>query len=211
VTGAAAHDLRPRAFAAGEHPTRAVFVRPFGAVGPKASPLHRRQHMSEPRKLRCYEYIDRPYEQVRVALHERARETLQRATSSGARRGDTLLANLQTEALGITLGVDVRVHAKEIRDEESVCGLAPVTTVVLTWQADRLPGLFPSMSAELSASPLASDETQLLFEGEYRPPLGAVGKAADAAALHRVAEASVHQFLREVVHLLRRDVPQQTR
>ena len=62
------------------------------------------------------------------------------------------------------------------------------------------------MVATLSAWPLSPEETQIEIEGDYTPPLGAVGRALDAAVLHRVAEAAVHRFLEDVVEQLRRDV-----
>jgi hypothetical protein len=180
---------------------------PEGASeGKLASPLHGPQRMSEPRKLRCYEYVDRPYEQVRIALRERARDTLQRATSSAVKRGQGLMASVQAGAAGITVGVNVLVQVKDIREEEAIGGLPPTTTFEIAWQAEQVPALFPTMTAEVSVTPLLSDETQVLLEGEYRPPLGLVGRAADAVALHRVAEASMHHFLREIVEQLRRDL-----
>jgi hypothetical protein len=163
--------------------------------------------MSEPRKLRCFEYIDRPYEQVRIALRERARGTLQRATSSAVQRGEALVARMQAGAAGITMGVNVRVQVKDVCEEQGIGGLPPATTFEIEWQAEQMPALFPSMTAEVSVTPLLSDETQVLLKGEYRPPLGPVGRAADAVALHRIAEASVHHFLRDIVEQLRRDVP----
>jgi hypothetical protein len=63
------------------------------------------------------------------------------------------------------------------------------------------------MHLELSAWPLSSTETQLEITGEYRPPLGMVGQAMDAALGHRIAEASVHSFLEDVVEQMKRDLP----
>jgi hypothetical protein len=62
------------------------------------------------------------------------------------------------------------------------------------------------MKAELSLWPLTSSETQLEIEGAYRPPLGVVGAAADAALGHRLAEATVHRFLDDVVEQVRREL-----
>ncbi|MGD0526293.1 MAG: hypothetical protein ABSE49_14170, partial [Polyangiaceae bacterium] len=67
----------------------------------------------------------------------------------------------------------------------------------------------PSMQLELSTWALSSTETQLEIVGEYRPPLGVVGNALDAAVGHRIAEASVHRFLDEVIEQMKRDLPTQ--
>ncbi len=163
--------------------------------------------MSEPRKLRCYEYVDRPYEKVRELLHHHPLELLQRATNSAAARATSLAANLKVGVAGIEIGVDVRTYVQRVRDEAGIAGLSPVTCVELAWEAARTPGLFPSMQAELSAWPLSSTETQLEITGSYRPPLGTVGTAIDAALGHRIAEASVHRFLEDVIEQLRREIP----
>jgi len=163
--------------------------------------------MSEPRKLRCYQYVNRSYDQVRALLHREPLELLQRATRSAAARAGELAANLHVTVGGIEVGVDVRPYVRRIRDEKGVAGLSPVTCLEIGWEASHAPGLFPSMHLELSAWALSSTETQLEIAGEYRPPLGIVGNAMDAAVGHRIAEASVHRFLDDVVEQMKRDLP----
>lgn len=164
--------------------------------------------MSEPRKLRCYQYVNRPYEQVCALLRHQPLDLLQRATTSAAVRAGALAANLRVAIGGIEVGVDVRPYVQRIREEKGVAGLSPVTVLELGWEANRAPGLFPSMQhLELSAWPLSSTETQLEITGEYRAPLGVVGQAMDAAIGHRIAEASVHSFLEDVVEQMKRDLP----
>jgi hypothetical protein len=63
------------------------------------------------------------------------------------------------------------------------------------------------MSGELSASPITFADTQIVFDGTYRPPLGGVGKALDALVGHRIAEAAVHRFVNEVVEEIHRELP----
>ncbi len=162
--------------------------------------------MLEPRPLRVYQYVNRPYERVREALYERGQELFQRATMSAAARTDVLAATLRVNASGIEIGVDVRIHLQRIRDEEWVKGLAPVTRVSLTWEAARATALFPSMNAELSVWPLYAGETQLELVGEYRPPMGVLGNALNALAGHRLAEAATHRLLDDLVEQLRREI-----
>jgi len=66
--------------------------------------------------------------------------------------------------------------------------------------------LFPLMNGELAIYPLTSTETQLDFLGFYEPPLGAVGKAVNAVAGHRIAEVSVHRFIDDVAAYLRQSL-----
>ncbi len=92
------------------------------------------------------------------------------------------------------------------REEEPIAGLSPVTCVDIGWEAARAPALFPLMRARLSAWPTTSDETQLEIEGEYQPPFGALGNTLDAVLLHRVAQASVHRLLEDVIAQIRREL-----
>jgi hypothetical protein len=163
--------------------------------------------MSEPRKLRCYQYVDRPYTQVRALLRGQPLELLQKATTSAAARARSVAANLKVDLGGIEIGVNVRPHVVRIGDQEGVAGLSPVTCVQFSWEAARTPALFPLMRAELSLWPLSSTETQIEIEGAYEPPLGTLGNAIDAVVGHRIAEASVHRFLDDVVEQIRREIP----
>jgi len=164
--------------------------------------------MSKPRTVRCYEYVNRPFDAVRELLRQRAPEVFQRATSSAATRAEAVGASLHAQVGTIDVGVDVRIHVQSITDEKGVAGMSPLTRVTLGWEAARATALFPVMKAELSLWPLTATETQLEIEGGYRPPLGAVGNLADAAIGHRVAEAAVHRFLADVVEQLRRELPE---
>jgi hypothetical protein len=166
--------------------------------------------MSEPRKLRCYQYVNRPYDAVRELFRQRPLEIFQPATTSAAERANAVEANLRAGVAGIDVGVDVRIHLHAVREEEGVAGMSPVTRVTLAWEATRAPSFFPVMRAELSFCPLTSTETQLEIEGTYRPPLGAVGNVVDAALGHRVAEATVHRFLDDIVEQIRRELPATT-
>lgn len=165
--------------------------------------------MNQVRKLRCYEYVNRPFASVRELLHREPLDLLQRATRSAAIRAGALAANLHVDVGGIEIGVDVRPHVQRVHDDQGVAGLQPVTRLEIGWEAVRTPGLFPSMQhLELSAWPLSSTETQLEIVGEYKPPLGAFGNAMDAAVGHRIAEASVHRLLEDVVEQMKRDLPE---
>ena len=161
--------------------------------------------MSEPRKLRCYEYVNRPYSRVSALLRTRGVEMFQRATRSAGARADALSSTLRVGGGAFEIGVDIRIHVRNAREEEGIAGMSPVTRLEIDWEAARAAALFPSMDAQLSAWPLSSDETQLEIEGEYRPPLGVFGNAMDALVGHRIAEAAVHRFLEDLTEQLRED------
>jgi hypothetical protein len=167
--------------------------------------------MSEPRNLRCYDYVNRPYPAVRKLFTERALDIFRRGTTSAAQRSKAVAASLHASFAGIDISVDIDVEVQGMREEEGVAGLSPVTRITLSWEAERGAALFPIMNAELSFWPLPSGETQLELEGAYRPPLGLLGSALDAAVGHRIAEAAVHRFLHDVIEQVRVDVGEDER
>jgi hypothetical protein len=69
------------------------------------------------------------------------------------------------------------------------------------WKATGATQLFPHMDAELVLAPLL-DATHLEFRGVYTPPMGPVGALLDRVALHRLAAATVRNFLERLVELI---------
>lgn len=162
--------------------------------------------MTDGYQIRFYEYVDRPYERVRNLMRSRAEEVLQRATSTAGERARGLVTRLRLDAAGFELGVDVVVQVTKRPDEEAQAGLPPITHLGLSWKAASREGLFPSMSAELSLSPMTFAETRVELDGVYRPPLAVVGRVFDAAVGHRIAEAVVHRLVRDLVEQIRREL-----
>ena len=161
--------------------------------------------MSNPRTLRCYDYVPIPYVKVREALRRDAVAIFQRATQSAATRAGEVSASLRAGVGPFEVGVDATIAIRNVTDEISALGDS-TTRIELTWSAARRAGLFPSMTAVLSLYPLSAGETQLDLDGEYRPPLGALGNALDALIGHRLAEAASLRFLRDVSVYLTREL-----
>jgi hypothetical protein len=155
--------------------------------------------MSEPRTLRCYEYVSRPYERVRETLLADT-SVLADATREAGARADALVATLHAPVSVFDIGAEVAIQIEGTPDERTEPGLGPITRVRFGWAPLRGQSILPTMEATLSIYALSPTETQLDLDGRYRPPLGAVGSALDALALHRVAEASVHRFLRDLAN-----------
>jgi len=59
-------------------------------------------------------------------------------------------------------------------------------------------GLFPALDADITLGRVDDQATTLTLTGVYRPPLGSVGAGLDQAILHRVAVATIHDFLSRV-------------
>jgi hypothetical protein len=155
------------------------------------------------REIRCYDYVNHSYEQVRDALSHDAIAVFQSATKAAASRAQSVAAELRVDIGGIAIEADIRIEVRKVEERPADSMSGPVTRLQLEWEAARNPRLFPFMKADLSIYPLTSTETQLDFSGVYEPPLGPLGKAMNAVAGHRIAEVSVHRFVNDVAGYLR--------
>lgn len=158
--------------------------------------------MSTGREIRCYDYVNHPYAQVRDVLSKDAPAIFQSATKAATARARSIASELHVDLGGIALEADIVISVKKIEEQTGEMK-APVTRLQLEWQAAKLPSLFPLMKAELSIYPLTGSETQLDFSGLYEPPFGALGKAMNAIVGYRIAEVSVHRFISDVAAYLR--------
>jgi hypothetical protein len=159
--------------------------------------------MSKGRKIRCYDYVNHPYERVRDALRQDALAVFQAATKAAASRAQSIAAELHVDVGGIGVKTDIRISVRAVEEKILDAMSTPGTRLLLEWEATTLPHLFPLMEAELFIYPLTATETQLDFSGHYEPPFGAVGKAINAIVGHRIAEVSVHRFVTDVAAYLR--------
>ena len=159
--------------------------------------------MSKGREIRCFEYVNHPYEQVRDALGGDALALFQSATKAAANRAHSVAAELRVNIAGIEVGTDIAISVKNIEEQARKVKSPPTTCLQLEWEAAKSPHLFPFMRAQLIIYPLTATETQLDFSGIYQPPLGVLGGALDTIVGHRIAEASVHRFVSDVAGHLR--------
>ena len=160
--------------------------------------------MTKGRKIRCYDYVNHPYEQVRTALSKDAVAVFQSATKAAASRADSIASELRLDVGGIGIQTDIWVSVRniELKDRAGMSG--PATRLQLEWEAARLPHLFPLMKAELTIYPLTATETQLDFNGLYELPFGSLGETLNAIVGHRVAKACVQRFISDVAEYLRK-------
>ena len=164
--------------------------------------------MTKRHELRCYDYVNRPHEQVHEALLADALGIFARATHSAAARAHHLGAELRVRIGALEIATDVEIQVVEVLNARSPDD-RPATRLDLTWQSKRRPGLFPEMTGSLWAYPLAPRETQIEFIGTYDPPLGLLGDAIDAVAMGQIAEASVQRFVSDIASFLRAELPVQ--
>jgi hypothetical protein len=142
--------------------------------------------------IRYYLDLAVPFEAVEAMLLDHPASWVPGLARDADEGGQRLLADVGFEVEARRLDKEV-----EIRIGEPYRG--PTKTVLpFTWRA--VPGgrLFPELEADIEVAALGAGRTQLSISARYRPPLGAVGRALDRALLHRVAEATVKDFLDRV-------------
>ena len=159
--------------------------------------------MDKASKIRCYDYVNHPYERVRDVLKQNALTVFLSATKTAASRAQSVAAELHVDFGGIGVKTDIKIAVKSVAEKVADSISMPATKLLVEWEAATLPRLVPLMKGELSVYPLTSTETQLDFSGIYKPPFGAVGKTMDAVIGHRIAEVSVHRFGNDVAAYLR--------
>ena len=160
--------------------------------------------MTKANEIRCFDYVNHPFEQVDKLLRADPLPVFSRATQRASARADTVASQLHVNVGAIEVATEIDIVVTRVEDLPRVgTKVAAGTRIVFEWKAKRAPGLFPLMKAELDVYPLTNTETQLDFHGQYEVPLGILGKGLDAVVGNRIAEASIHQFVTEVAQYLR--------
>jgi hypothetical protein len=139
--------------------------------------------------VRYYLELPLPVRQVEHAMLDAPAGWLSTVAGQAQRRGDRLLSEVGVGPLGPRLGRRVSIQLGQPVRFPSMVSLP------LTWEPLGLDGLLPRLEADLELGSLGGDRTQLAISARYRPPLGVVGQTVDRILLHRVAEATVKDFL----------------
>jgi|SRR5579862_5323491 len=142
--------------------------------------------------------INRDFDAIRAQVRADPRGLI--ATSAGAayRHGERVSLRL-TPLRGLQrLGKSIDVDLAEPYEHEDRLVLP------MHWRAPGATRLFPHLDGDLEFAPLGATTTQITLLASYDPPLGFVGRRADAMLLHRVAQASIRSFLVRVSQNLTR-------
>jgi len=121
--------------------------------------------------------------------------TAAQAASSGTGASDGTTGLTRVGPLGPVRGLSrvVEVQFGELIARDDSAQLA------LRWDAAGPGGgLFPALDADITLGRVDDQATTLTLTGVYRPPLGSVGAGLDQAILHRVAVATIRDFLGRV-------------
>jgi hypothetical protein len=143
--------------------------------------------------IRYFLDLGDPYDRVEEALLSDPWKWIPGEARAADNAGEQLLSDV---GFAVTNGhrVDKRV---EISFGQPVCAFGQAR-LPLSWSATGPARLFPSFEADLEIAALGPARTQISISGRYRPPMGSVGRVFDRALLHRVAEATVKDFLDRV-------------
>jgi hypothetical protein len=126
---------------------------------------------------------------IEAVLTDDPQALLQPIARRAAERGDQLLAD-------VGFGDTVRVERAVALHLHAPVRTSSKTLLPISWRATgSTAGLFPAMEADLEVASLGPSATQLAISARYSPPLGIVGRMLDRAVLHRVAEATIKDFL----------------
>lgn len=157
------------------------------------------------RPLYHYEYVDEPFDDIIALLADRAADVLQPATDAAAEHAREVVTTLHVPIGRFEIGRDVRIEVGDFVPQQVRSGYVPIS-----WRAEQSAAMFPSVRAELEVAALSLDPpvTQVSLVGSYEPPFGPVGVAADDLLGHRVAEATVHRFVADVVRRIRQELAQ---
>lgn len=154
--------------------------------------------------VRYYLELARPFEEVEAALLHSPENWVPGLANEAEAQGRRLLAE-------VGFGPDGRRLEKQVRiDLGSSFRIASKTVLPMTWRATGAYALFPSLEADVEVAALGSRRTQLSISARYQPPLGALGRAIDRVVLHRVAEATIKDFLDRAGQTLLELVPNGT-
>lgn len=141
--------------------------------------------------VRYYLDLELPFVDVETAFLCDPAAWLPGVAAAADEQGDRLLAE-------VGFGAQHRIEKRiEIQVGEPA-HLRGTTLLPMTWRATGADSIFPSLEADLELAPMGPDRTQVSISARYRPPLGGLGRVLDRALLHRVAEATIKDFLDRV-------------
>jgi hypothetical protein len=142
--------------------------------------------------IRDYVIVDRSLADVEMEFFTGARRWLPSMAVRANGRGTKLLSELGFDIGPRRIAKRIEVRLGELRRIEGV------TLVRVHWHAAEQVGLFPSLDGHMELAALGPTRTQVGISASYEPPMGLIGKIADRALLHRVAEATVRDFMERI-------------
>jgi len=151
--------------------------------------------------VRYYLDLAVPFDQAEAALLEEPAEWVPGLLRDAEDRGQRLLAE-------VGFALETRRVEKEVEISVGSPYRIPSKTLLpMTWKATGAERMFPQLDADIEVAALGANRTQLSISARYRPPMGVIGRALDRALLHRVAEATIKDFLDRVGESIQDRIP----
>lgn len=147
--------------------------------------------------IRYYLDLTIPFADVEAALLAQPEAWVPGLARDAEDRGEHLLAEV-----GFAVDHEHRLDKRVEIEFGQPHRISAKTLLPMSWKATGPEQLFPSLDADLEVAALGSSRTQLSISARYRPPMGPLGRALDRALLHRVAEATMKDFLDRVGEVL---------
>jgi hypothetical protein len=142
--------------------------------------------------LRSYVVVERPFAHVEAEMARGVENWVPDMARHANGDGEKLLSELG-------FGIGKRRIGKRITVDIGAPRLSGgLMLMSIHWRAATEAGLFPTLEGQLEVAALGNARTQLGLSANYEPPLGPLGKIADRALFHRVAEVTVKDFLERV-------------
>lgn len=146
--------------------------------------------------IRYFIEISQPMAEVEAELLDSPGHWSTEPAREAEARGQRLLAEVGFGPPGARIGKRVELQFGEpIRFPSK-------TILPMSWKPAGVDSLFPGLDADIELGELGSDRTQLSISARYTPPFGSFGRVLDRALLHRVAEATVKDFLDRAAQIL---------
>jgi hypothetical protein len=146
--------------------------------------------------LRYYVEMDQPATQVEVDLLDSPATWMPALASNALARGEAMLAQVGAgQALAAGPARPVDAADPEIQLGEPV-RFPSKLSLPMSWDAGG--HLLPRLEADLELASLGSMRAQLAINGRYQLPTGTDSRISDRLAFHRIAEATIKDFLDQV-------------
>ncbi len=142
--------------------------------------------------LRSSVVVARPIAEVEAEMAAGAENWMPDMAKQANGNGEQLLSELGFNLGKRRIGRLIKV---EIGAPSATAGLM---FMHIRWRSATDVGLFPTLEGALEVAALGKTRTQLGLSANYEPPLGLIGKIADRALFHRVAEVTVNDFLARI-------------
>jgi hypothetical protein len=139
--------------------------------------------------LRYFVVVARPIEEVETDLATGAQKWMPALAWKSNGQGQRLLSELGFEVGKRRMARTIEVELGALRP------MSGITLLPIRWKAASHAGLFPALDGQVEIAPIGKSITQVGIRASYEPPFGVLGKVADRALMHRIAEITVKDFL----------------